>query len=706
MLSNDKLLLTVNRSTDKATGARAGKEWKKTLRISVTAPNRRSTQSYIVTVNFSRPCETSSDVGMEEEQATCDHFTGASTCNKGWEKTTYYPKICNSWCPAPEGDFLPCGMNGQCDGALTNASARYSGGKCNCKPTYGGDDCATRRCLACANRGTCNEKDWTCTCMPGWTGATCEEKIPLTCPNGWEGDECDKPTCPRNMTSNDVCNGHGKCDDPGDDHTQKHCTCHAGYGSPNRTHLKIITTEADRISNDCSERLPKTPDYVPLASQIELSLVWGIENYERKYNSTSEAFDVTPVYNKAFGDGAANIREALAWIRNICDMARDTKDYDLKVRDHQPCWVNHHKFTDDKTVPIADNFRDFFTKPPLLTGYESGNAVGNQWWNFWDGIGTEGVDFNGRVKFIRVRMTVAVKRSEGAREKKPTYDEWVRFLTEKVNDDPPPSVGKAVLVSNEFKKMDLELRIISSTLGSWMLSNVICLASVLLFTRNIIISLYTMLSIVLIVATLLGIIFGAAGYPFGAIEAVGVTIFVGLSVDYILHAAHGYSESKQTGRKNKVTDMLTRLGISIVGGALTTAGSCIFLFFCHIFLFVQLGVMLFCNCLIALFFAQLFLSSILMVMGPLEDQGSPRWCLTGGCCKGMLDMCKRNQTADAEVAAPATTAVVPITTEVQPVIDDGFKALEPPPLSIDQTEEERKGMEERVANATVQSWEI
>jgi len=185
-----------------------------------------------------------------------------------------------------------------------------------------------------------------------------------------------------------------------------------------------------------------------------------------------------------------------------------------------------------------------------------------------------------------------------------------------------------------------------------------------------------------------------------------VTIFVGLSVDYILHAAHGYSESKQTGRKNKVTDMLTRLGISIVGGALTTAGSCIFLFFCHIFLFVQLGVMLFCNCLIALFFAQLFLSSILMVMGPLEDQGSPRWCLTGGCCKGMLDMCKRNQTADAEVAAPATTAVVPITTEVQPVIDDGFKALEPPPLSIDQTEEERKGMEERVANATVQSWEI
>ena len=149
-----------------------------------------------------------------------------------------------------------------------------------------------------------------------------------------------------------------------------------------------------------------------------------------------------------------------------------------------------------------------------------------------------------------------------------------------------------------------------------------------------------------------------------------------------------------------------RLRKDLLGGALTTAGSCIFLFFCHIFLFVQLGVMLFCNCLIALFFAQLFLSSILMVMGPLEDQGSPRWCLTFGCCKGMLGMCKRNQTAGAEVSTPTTTAVVPITPEAQPVIDDGFKALEPPPLSIDQTEEERKGMEDRVANASVQSWEI
>lgn len=335
---------------------------------------------------------------------------------------------------------------------------------------------------------------------------------------------------------------------------------------------------------------------------------------------------------------------------------------------------------------------------PLRTDFETGNAVEDQWWNFWGDIGTEGKDFSGRVKFIRVRMTIAIPKSQGAREKKPMYDEWVRFLTEKVNKDPPPSVGNAILISNEFKKMDLELRIISSTLGSWMLSNVICLASVLLFTRNIIISIYTMVSIVLIVATLLGIIFGIAGYPFGAIEAVGVTIFVGLSVDYILHAAHGYSESKKTQRRDKVTDMLTRLGISIVGGAATTAGSCIFLFFCHIFLFVQLGVMLFCNCLIALFFAQLFLSSTLMVMGPLEDQGSFLWCLKGGCCRCMAGVCRK----DSAVVAPAANNVVPATNNIQPVLGNASQTTQ----VVEQTDEERKGMEKQVESGSVESWEI
>ena len=41
------------------------------------------------------------------------------------------------------------------------------------------------------------------------------------------------------------------------------------------------------------------------------------------------------------------------------------------------------------------------------------------------------------------------------------------------------------------------------------------------------------------VCPLFGFLFGVMGYEFGAIEAVGAVIFVGMSVDYFLHMAHG-----------------------------------------------------------------------------------------------------------------------------------------------------------------------
>jgi len=115
---------------------------------------------------------------------------------------------------------------------------------------------------------------------------------------------------------------------------------------------------------------------------------------------------------------------------------------------------------------------------------------------------------------------------------------------------------------------------------------------------------------------------------------VGITIFVGLSVDYCLHTAHGYSGSPFNSRKERVQDMLTKLGISIAGAAITTAGSCIFLFFCHIFLFLQLGVMLFANCLIAVVFSLFFLSALMMVAGPLGRCGEIGYTLTCGCFRG------------------------------------------------------------------------
>merc|ERR1712072_846866 len=155
-----------------------------------------------------------------------------------------------------------------------------------------------------------------------------------------------------------------------------------------------------------------------------------------------------------------------------------------------------------------------------------------------------------------------------------------------------------------------------STVESFLISNGICLGAVLIFTGDLAISLYTMFAIMMIVVTLLGFLFGIMGFTFGAIEAVGVTIFVGMSVDYCLHLAHGYHHSSHSTRREKIQDALTHLGVSIVMGAITTGGAAIFLFFCYLYLFYQLGMMMFFNTMFALYFSLVFLSAMLVAAGP------------------------------------------------------------------------------------------
>merc|ERR1711998_309027 len=220
------------------------------------------------------------------------------------------------------------------------------------------------------------------------------------------------------------------------------------------------------------------------------------------------------------------------------------------------------------------------------------------------------------VQFTSLSFKINVDASSGALELQPYHKEWVEFV-ELLNKDPPEYIGKVRMISSAWTKMDTELGIIISTITSYFSSNAICLICVLIFTGDLVISLFAMLSIFLIVTTLMGFLFAVLGYTFGAIEAVGVTIFVGMSVDYALHMAHGYHSAHGSNRFEKVRDALTHLGISIIGGAVTTAGAAVFLFFCHMYLFIQLGTMMFMNTTLALYFSLFFMPALLMIAGPL-----------------------------------------------------------------------------------------
>merc|ERR1712216_849254 len=245
-------------------------------------------------------------------------------------------------------------------------------------------------------------------------------------------------------------------------------------------------------------------------------------------------------------------------------------------------------------------------------------------------IGTAGTDYGGQMLYTYVSMRIELdnrRGNVGNLELLEHQARWQKFMLE-MNADAPSSMKGGVVTSTTWTAADTEQGLIDSTLQTWAISNGGVLLVILLFTQNLLISTYAMLTIVLIVISLLGFLFAIVGFEFGAIEAVGVTIFVGMSVDYCLHVAHGYHSSESITKKEKTTEALTALGVSILGAALTTASSSAFLFPCRIYLFVQLGIMLTSNTILAVFFALMFLVALLMLAGPtrVSKDHHRQWC--------------------------------------------------------------------------------
>merc|ERR1712190_291293 len=160
--------------------------------------------------------------------------------------------------------------------------------------------------------------------------------------------------------------------------------------------------------------------------------------------------------------------------------------------------------------------------------------------------------------------------------------------------------------------------ITTSTIEAFVTSVVITFVSMLLFTGSPLLAFYTICTILLIVMTLLGCLTAVTGWPFGPVQIVGVIIFIGMSVDYSLHLTHGFNQHRLhfDSTKKAMSLSLRELGMSILGGAATTAGATLFLFPCWIHLFLQLGAMMFTSTILSLLFAKLFLAPLLMICGP------------------------------------------------------------------------------------------
>jgi hypothetical protein len=119
-------------------------------------------------------------------------------------------------------------------------------------------------------------------------------------------------------------------------------------------------------------------------------------------------------------------------------------------------------------------------------------------------------------------------------------------------------------------------------------------------------------------------------WSFGAVEVLGLIVFVGYSITYSLHIAHKYGEhvkstdgmhSIHTRRHMAVHHALKQMSSAVTGSAITTLGSSFFLFFCTMAISVKLAAVLFAVTFFAGVFALVVLPSALLVLGPVGTCG-------------------------------------------------------------------------------------
>lgn len=236
----------------------------------------------------------------------------------------------------------------------------------------------------------------------------------------------------------------------------------------------------------------------------------------------------------------------------------------------------------------------------------------------------------GRVRFIQLEIRTNLPKTMPAADAwawSLRWDEYIHMINTKTN--PPFALPHCFHTSSLWVRADAERQLIDSTMLCALASVVFATGVVFWFLADVWLGILLMTTVVCIIIALATIMFTVYGWSFGAIEAISLIIVIGFSVDYALHVAEFYNQSPETTQYLRVQDALRRTGGALLGAAATTLLACPPILFCSIHMFVQFGMTLIANMLLALIFSVLFFAALLVAVGPMPADGGidSRACL-------------------------------------------------------------------------------
>lgn len=331
-------------------------------------------------------------------------------------------------------------------------------------------------------------------------------------------------------------------------------------------------------------------------------------------NSLSSS-SLSAIYDESFDFGSSGGQIA---VRRLCDEALKQRER-LALRSVE-CFLNDFRnFLHPSSFPYvpAEEVHARVVDFIALRQYEK---------RWEDSIGfVADEQHHQRVRWVRVTFIIDVSKSARTDNAAHWFNVWEEFVAERNSVEAGThGVGTMFHSSSLWVRFDFETRLVGAAFLSAFLSIVFALLAVLLFFAHVAIATYIMFVNVSTIVCLAGTLFGILGWDFGTVEAVGLIIVVGLSLDYSLHLAESYLQSEGNARYDRVQDALRKTGSALLGAAGTSMVSCPPILFCTIQVFVRFGIVIIISMGLSLLSSLIYFAAMLFIMGPVDDAGSVR----------------------------------------------------------------------------------
>lgn len=220
------------------------------------------------------------------------------------------------------------------------------------------------------------------------------------------------------------------------------------------------------------------------------------------------------------------------------------------------------------------------------------------------------------VRWVRLQFTTGLQISMAASDALDWMERWENFIEEQNRAEEGKGAGTFFQSSALWVRAETERRLVTSTIPSAATSVGCALLVVTVSLRSLLLASYVIFSILMVVVCLMAFLFGVLGWPFGALEAVSLIIFVGSSVDYSLHMAESFSMSK-FGRQRylRLQDALSRTAGAILAAGVTTVLAAVPILFCTVRVFARFGAAFITNTCLSLFVSLGIFSGALAILG-------------------------------------------------------------------------------------------